>query len=102
MRAAHGATSILPPQTMHHKLFVIPRRAPNVACHPGTEFLQPCAAMVHHITLFKLKPGPVSVIINARSGARKLETRWNFFIDPGAKASGTAGGDALPPRPAKR
>ena len=50
----------------------------------------------------KLKPGPVSVIINARSGARKLETRWNFFIDPGAKASGTAGGDALPPRPAKR
>ena len=34
----------------------------------------------------KLKPGPVSVIINARSGARKLETRWNFFVDPGAKA----------------
>ena len=36
--------------------FVIPRRAPKVACHPGSEFLQPCAAMVHHITLFKLKP----------------------------------------------
>ena len=45
----------------------------------------------------KLKPGPVTVLINAKSGARKLETRWNFFIDPtGAK------GGAQPKRPAKR
>ena len=50
----------------------------------------------------KLKPGPVSVIISARSGARKLETRWNFFIDSKAKSGGSKDGDPLPPRAAKR
>lgn len=35
----------------------------------------------------KLKQGPVSVIVSAKSGGRALETRWNFFIDPGAKGA---------------
>jgi len=34
----------------------------------------------------KLKPGPVTVIVTAKSGARPLETRWNFFVDPSGKA----------------
>jgi peptidoglycan/xylan/chitin deacetylase (PgdA/CDA1 family) len=41
----------------------------------------------------KLKPGPYSVIVNAKSGARPLETRWNFFVDPSGKGA---------QRPAKR
>ena len=49
----------------------------------------------------RLKPGPVSVIISARSGARKLETRWNFFVDAKAPREAADSGP-LPPRPAKR
>jgi peptidoglycan/xylan/chitin deacetylase (PgdA/CDA1 family) len=51
----------------------------------------------------KLRPGPVSVIINAKSGVRRLETRWNFHFDPAATGGdATAGNEPLPARPPKR
>jgi peptidoglycan/xylan/chitin deacetylase (PgdA/CDA1 family) len=52
----------------------------------------------------KLKPGPVTVIISARSGARRLDARWNFHYDPAASTAGgtAAANEQLPPRPVRR
>lgn len=54
----------------------------------------------------KLRPGPVTVIVTAKSGARSLEARWNFHYDTGAGAPSAGNsadsGEELPPRRAKR
>ncbi len=49
----------------------------------------------------KLRPGPVSVIIGAKSKGRKVETRWSFVYDPSAEPASPAETE-LPPRKASR
>jgi hypothetical protein len=71
---------------------------PKHPCHAGSEFLQPSAAMVHQITLFKLKPEitpqkleqmmmttrmsllKIPEILSVKCGKSIGKNEWPFFV----------------------
>ncbi|MDQ3621489.1 MAG: polysaccharide deacetylase family protein [Verrucomicrobiota bacterium] len=65
----------------------------------------PATKTVSYTVTQKLRPGRYTVIIGARSGGRRMETRWSFHFDPNAAAPGGAAAglnEPLPARPARR
>lgn len=65
----------------------------------------PATKTVTYTVTRALRPGRHTVLIGARSGARKLEARWSFNFDPTAppaEAGAPGSPEPLPAKPARR